>query len=390
MDPDAFRRTLNTTIQELRNVSFLVQKQKAVLADFDVWYPQWQNEVRSDPVMRWIVESRNLIVKQGDLDLLSKMTMRYHLNWLVAHESEVNFPPRTPLPVAARLLTEEFGLPPMGLVTVRRRWTDYRLSSRELLDALASAYKWCVLLLHRAHLAVGITECQVSLAISDCEDGSEFPECMVNLATYTEVSLNLADMEPIGLRNHIVSRDEEMERQAIERYGKPERYAALLKDARDAIGAVDAFILAGQQILAVEDDLAVLAVYFADGKPISMEGGKSQDHYGKVLWADSVAATALKLGATGVLISADSWYARVTHTALDQLPLAERSDRRDALSVVAVTKDGRLLSKSLPYERKDDGSAIFGQVNSGPAGHLRYLDPLRKAWGLESWTDVEI
>ena len=69
--PDGFRVNLNATIEALRNTTFVLQKNKAKIPNFDAWYIKWQDHLRKDQVMRWLVNARNRVVKQGDLDTLS-------------------------------------------------------------------------------------------------------------------------------------------------------------------------------------------------------------------------------------------------------------------------------------------------------------------------------
>lgn len=71
LDENEFRRWLNSAIQNSRGVTFLLQKQKARWADFDVWYGGWQDEARKNPVLGWGVAARNRIVKEEDLATLS-------------------------------------------------------------------------------------------------------------------------------------------------------------------------------------------------------------------------------------------------------------------------------------------------------------------------------
>ncbi|MCB0752838.1 MAG: hypothetical protein KDC52_15310 [Ignavibacteriae bacterium] len=39
-NPNQFRISLNSAIQELRNVTFILQKNKNVIQDFDQWYSE--------------------------------------------------------------------------------------------------------------------------------------------------------------------------------------------------------------------------------------------------------------------------------------------------------------------------------------------------------------
>jgi hypothetical protein len=57
MDPAAFWVSLNTLVQDLRNVTWLLQKQKNELPGFADWYPAWQSSAAADEVMRRIVNA---------------------------------------------------------------------------------------------------------------------------------------------------------------------------------------------------------------------------------------------------------------------------------------------------------------------------------------------
>ncbi len=100
-DPDGFRVNLNATIQTLRNVTFALQKQKAVIPSFEAWYQPWQRRMREDPLLRWLVDARNRIVKEEDLVTQSVARIR-----IVDRYTEVAFvdrevPPLTTLEAAA-------------------------------------------------------------------------------------------------------------------------------------------------------------------------------------------------------------------------------------------------------------------------------------------------
>lgn len=383
MDSDTFRRSLNSAVQELRNVSFLVQKEKATLEDFDTWYPEWQQQARAEPVMRWIVDSRNRIVKQGDLDLLSQMRVRYHLDWLTSGEIEVSYPPSTPLHVAAKKMLESMGNPSYGIITVRRRWTDFRLAQVELLEALAIAYARCADLIELAHGRDDQGECGIDLSTSTCAHRSLHPECMANAAVWTQASLDASSGEFGSLWRLPVRFDEEGARESVRRYGDMKDLQIVLKGG-GAHAAVDLYLEVGRRILAVDDDLMTLCVFYRGDEEVHREGGKAPDGAGKVLWAEQLASKALSIGATSLLVSADVWEARVTNSELDLLPVAQRSDRTEALNVLAVSSDGRLTVRMLRYTRLPDGAADFGEVETSFMWP-NYLEPLRKAWGVTEW-----
>lgn len=75
-DPDAFRMNVNHFLQTSRTVTFIIQKDKAKIPNFIAWYDanvlkKW----RGDVVMDWARDSRNIIEKEGDLDLNSTLAV---------------------------------------------------------------------------------------------------------------------------------------------------------------------------------------------------------------------------------------------------------------------------------------------------------------------------
>jgi hypothetical protein len=68
---DLFFIHINSAIQELRNLTFILQKHKSLYQEFDWWYEEKQEEMKKDNKLKWIVDARNKIVKQEDLNVNS-------------------------------------------------------------------------------------------------------------------------------------------------------------------------------------------------------------------------------------------------------------------------------------------------------------------------------
>jgi hypothetical protein len=98
-----FRANLNALIQALRNVTFILQSEKHSFDDFDDWYKPWQERLKADPVCRWVVGARNMIVKQGELETHSTAVVRL-VTWRDAVLLELRVPPGTPASLIMRNL----------------------------------------------------------------------------------------------------------------------------------------------------------------------------------------------------------------------------------------------------------------------------------------------
>ena len=143
-DPAGFRANLNSTIEALRNVTFMLQKEKHAIPGFVTWYEEWQEKMKTNAVMAWLCEARTTVVHKSDLKTLSTAHATIHNNLTLAHIN-MKLPPQLPMPAAcaliARTLPEPFVKNISDLVlSLERRWVAVQLPEWELLDALGHAY----------------------------------------------------------------------------------------------------------------------------------------------------------------------------------------------------------------------------------------------------------
>jgi len=91
LEPDLFRINFNNFMQTARTVTFLIQKEKSNLQqkfDFDNWYQSYQSRWKADSIMRWSVDTRNIIEKQSDIPIYSKIEVKLALGY--RSEEDVN------------------------------------------------------------------------------------------------------------------------------------------------------------------------------------------------------------------------------------------------------------------------------------------------------------
>lgn len=91
LEPDLFRINFNNFMQTARTVTFLIQKEKNILQqrfDFDSWYQSYQTRWKTDSIMKWAVDPRNIIEKQADIPIYSKLEVKLALGY--RSEEDVN------------------------------------------------------------------------------------------------------------------------------------------------------------------------------------------------------------------------------------------------------------------------------------------------------------
>lgn len=145
--PDLFRRNTNQFLQTSRTVTFIIQKNKSAIPDYDRWYKSnvtgpWG----SDVVMTWAKDARNVIEKEGDLDMQSTLHVAVLFSYH-SHEDMVLEVDRKELLQASvdQLLKRAIKELPLGiadaaLLKVQRRWVVNTLPDQELIYALTYAY----------------------------------------------------------------------------------------------------------------------------------------------------------------------------------------------------------------------------------------------------------
>ncbi len=72
-----------------RSVTFVIQNLRSIVGEqrFDDWYIPRQDEMRADPLMKYFVEARNNLEKQGRLDI-SRIATVHHIDQNVINNLE--------------------------------------------------------------------------------------------------------------------------------------------------------------------------------------------------------------------------------------------------------------------------------------------------------------
>ncbi len=142
-DPEQFRVKLQAAIQSFRSVTWVLQSQKALMPDFDKWYASKQNLMRADPKMRWLVEARNYIEKQGDLSTRSRFLVTFSNSWNPEPEREYKFGPDVVPKDVAKLIANSIPnakINEAALLKFDRTWVDSMLPEEEVLTTLIHCF----------------------------------------------------------------------------------------------------------------------------------------------------------------------------------------------------------------------------------------------------------
>ncbi len=148
MEPELFRVSVNQFLQTARTVTFIIQKHKDSIPNFQVWYDQnvvaaWKH----DQVMQWAKDARNTIEKEGDLDLNSSISVTLFYGYLEETDLSIQIEDPRLLRAGVQQLKRiaqkalPSGVSRTAAIKVDRRWVSASLPNRELLGAMCATYR---------------------------------------------------------------------------------------------------------------------------------------------------------------------------------------------------------------------------------------------------------
>lgn len=431
-DPEEFRVNLNACIQALRNVTFVLQKEKRLISGFEDWYPDWQARMRADPIMQWVLKSRNRIVKEGDLETrsyaIARLVATYHdaaaevaaglgrpgkKNQPVAGPAaradgetsaadrspdangpeikKISAPPRYGLDTIIRMIFKS-DVPTriirQSTLNLERRWVDQALPDHELLDAMAHAFGELRQLLADAHdrcgMEHGIVVGHDDAAVVDTRDLNEgrYP-CMVTSRLVRTLSISMEDFSPAtGGRAWNVSFDQATAEESRRNYGEAPPPP---NDPASPVDWVPQFIEIGTQILLKDKtEHGWFVHYFIGGDRVHSEVLMARHSADKRDLAQRTAELVAMNGFDGVIVTGEAWHAPL---ALDEdgvaIPPSERPDREEVLIIHAEDATGRVRSVHVPIHRRRGRRTTVGDVVEGSVEEARsynFLAPTRAVW----------
>ncbi|MGW0912849.1 hypothetical protein ACWD1Z_14045 [Streptomyces sp. NPDC002784] len=381
-DPDEFRLNLNSLVPNLRNVTWLLQKQKAVIPDFGTWYPQFQQSAGSSEIMKWVVKSRNRITKESDLELLSSCRVIWIRDWLQRAEGTASFPPRKTTPEILMTLHRN-GVPPVGTVTLKRRWVDKALPDWELLAATSEAYSRLERLLWTAHEAFGIERC-------DLPDRSL--ECVTSKLTDSSMRLPCMHVAQSDLQTHVSMSGGFIEEETEPFELDPEklevaaaRYGELAYPESGAIENVPGFMAMARTVMERDGFHGTFALLYRGQQQVAVQALEFHDQQQKILTFERLADLVESTRADGIVIIGESWIANQTAKEKELntvfFPARDRLDRMECLTVYAVTRDGRHAELVSMVERGENGETRCAEPMdvSFEAG-MNTMVPIKLRW----------
>lgn len=385
-EPDAFRLAIQSAIQTLRTVSFLIQSHKSLIPEFQPWYQEWQDRLRSDPLMRWMVDARNKIEKRGDLEMFSFVRAEIIASYLEeGPRQEVRADLFAgPTELLASIPESDLGkhVREHGTLAIQRRWVENTLPDHELLDAVAIAYGRLSQLVCSAHEQMGLERPQTKDVVSgetyaEGERGGRLP-CMIGHAQARTIHISLVDGRGLTLTSREIPFDLEEAEEAASKFSvSPEEIFP--SGEASATDVLRSLFDTARKIFMTSGYHDTIYFLLLDGVPIHIGGMRPEDQGQKYLIMRNLGEEVSRRGADAVIMLGEMWVSAYDPTKPYQRA-ALASDRKEYLTASLVQKIAEPLQ--LMAEISRDGDHVhLGETISIENPTMFNFAPVYDAWG---------
>lgn len=384
-DPGGFRANLNSVIEALRTVTFMLQGEKALVPDFDRWYAKWQAEMKADPVMKWLSEARTTVIHRAELETQSIAVATVHNNLNLAH-LRCEVPPMLSTRKIARVLSSTLP-PPLRqqgkdlILSIERQWIAADLPGQELLEALAHAYGVLARVVASAHEQAGR-----EYVVEDRAGEHPLPPtgrlpCMMTTAESRTLRVRLADGCVLSPRAVKVEMDAEGALKAGKRYG-------IKMDRPSAVQVDDPFTLAEQLLqmakaMLAKDKYLERVVFLLTPGGMQMMGLRADDRSEKYALMRTVAEQVRQTQATALVDVGEAWTSSVSEMQAGRMPEVAR-DRGEIIWVSVLTHEGTYRAYETPFSRGLLGRIRIGETRIRNDFPPAYLAPILEVWGVKT------
>lgn len=379
-DAEGFRTNLNSLIETLRNVTFVLQNEKAKIPQFDEWYSSWQARLKADKIMSWLHEARTTIVHKSDLEVLSKASAKIHNNLNLLVISKEVPPTMTTSQICQAIinaLPEPFASNKKDLIlSVERSWHVPDLPDVELLDALAHAYGTLSLLLRDAHHKCGYRFETTGHDGDSVELISGRIPCMITTLEMRTARISLETGDRLGVDKKKVPLNPEFETKAARRYNFQESPTF----PADPFTMAETLIPMAKKVL-IKDKEHLRMVFLRKGSEWEMRVLMCPDRAAKYVMMRRLAEEIRSLGVDALVEISEAWLGSLKDAKAGRAP-EDAHNRKEVLLVSAATSTGKYRCYHSFFSRNLFGSIKFGDTVMEEGTWPPYLAPVCEVWGL--------
>lgn len=397
-DADRFTTKLNACIQTGRTVTFVLQKEHSKSERFGSWYEPWREQMRADPLMRWLVNARNQIEKQGDLETSSRAIITLASGSQEQRLMSLSVPPLlSPAQTAMALNTEKLGEEARrdAVIIVERRWSVEELPEHELLDVLSHCYGVLATIVSEAHARLGVAmhtfggESHMGKHVRVRHPAGRLT-CMVASAESRKAYWHLGEASLITMPLETIRSPERSGPEIVDHYG-PSIGGHRIQPGIPLAEYAAASHQIGRIILAKDRCHHTFAWLFRGLEVIKAVLADSEDEQAKTVMIRRLAAEVDALGADAVVFSSELWTADEPEGSDPRhiVRPSRREDRGEAFATELLQRNGDHRLWLSCFTRDTEGRIVLAEALDVPTDHdSSMFFPILSVW--ESWSDGDV
>lgn len=374
-EPDLFRINVNNAIQTARTVTFLIQKNKASIRDFDSWYKtNVLNRLQGDRIMEWLKESRNQIEKEGDLDLYSECNLETIFSYTDPGPRLSLRNSRHLFIGVKRLIRSIQKIFPTGVfrdsvIAIDRRWVANSLPGIEITDALQYGYAELERIVDSLEKQIG----------GDDVISIPPPQRVWRDARQRRAYLKTDDGKFYSFA------DSEAAPSGVDIKALEQRYdLSAFRDAFNSTADLKIALVKFSDLacgLYEKDGYHITVAFLLDenGAHLSMVKPQFAEHVDKLIfWHELAHAAEMDRRIKGVIFISEIWMRSMT--GFPEKRISELEIMGEGLQIIAANKEICLM-RTIPIVKRE-GRARLDLAAADPGNELlpNFLVPLRRVW----------
>jgi hypothetical protein len=378
-DPERFRLNSNHFLTTARTVSFLFQKDKASIAEFESWhYKNIRSPWSEDKLMKWSIASRNTIEKEGDLDLCSTVNATLIYSYLEEEDRFISLDKHTYLSASIKRLMRfarsqlPSGVSDVAVIRVDRRWVANTLPDFELLQAFRYIYA------RMFEACTSLAKHLNTILEPSIPDPTSFDEVSTGSRGTHYIPLNSSHVRTLGAH-----------RQTLDKNFAPPPWLQKLHENRDksppdSLETLVAFHqeMAYANFVAYGNHLAMLWMYDEKFQPIDFIATAPVDQVEKFIFWRTVSDRIHYLKAKYLVWVSEAWIRkgvdRQMRALMRNLPIVG-----EFLQVVGIDGGGKYVAATWDIKRENKESSptleLRPPLQNNQQQVANYLIPARRA-----------
>ncbi len=393
-EPVKFTSDLNNLIQALRNVTFMLQSEKGKIENFNEWYKPIQDLMKEDEVMKWLVNSRNHVVKQGDLEKDSYITVRIvnHYNHEIFTQK---FDPFLSTDTAIQLFRKVVDLkfPEIlkseVLIEAEREWVVSSYPRGEVVDVLIYCFSILVNVVEKAHEIFGdsILTCEGNSFFDPTEDFMVVLRNNLKLKRSTRVfyesgNVVSSSIERITMEEVLNGMSkEEASKKVTEKYGSIKEIKKIMKPTNEEIPFC--FIpyhleMAKKFMLSDGGILPTCFLYFSKEEPPKMMHFVLSEPTARYSAAERIADMVEQTHCKAIIFLSEVWIGDLPKKGESYVPARYQKGKKEAISLFSATPT-KTRHIHLPFSREGE-KIILGKESVADDRNWPFFNKLFKVW----------